>query len=256
MSEERRYSVSQIQCYLACPLKYRFQYVEQLPKAFRPAGLAFGGTIHAAVEWLGRARMQGEEPRLEDLLQVFSDDWFAQNLDPLEFSPGESKDSLERKARVMLEVYQQATTGRRPAAVEEHFALEIADPQTGECLGIPFRGIVDLVEDDGTLVDLKTAARAMPQADVDRHLQLSTYALAVCLRTGSVPKLRLDVLLKGSKPRLERIETSRSVPDLAWTAHLLQRTSWAIEEGSFFPNPSWRCTECEYREPCQGWRGR
>jgi len=254
-TEERRYSVSQIQTYLGCPLKYRFQYVEQLPKAFRPAALAFGGSVHAAVEWFNRARMAGEAASFEEILKIFEGDWGAQNLDPLQFSPGETKDALEHKARAMLQVYLESVNGCRPAAVEEPFSLEIADPTTGECLDVPFRGIVDLVEEDGTLVDLKTAARSTPQEDIERHLQLSTFYLAVFLRTGEIPKLRLDVLLKTSKPRLERLATSRTVEELAWVARLIQRTTWAIEEGHFFPNPSWRCSDCEYAVPCQGWRG-
>jgi putative RecB family exonuclease len=253
--EERRYSVSQIQTYLGCPLKYRFQYVDQLPKAFRPAALAFGGSIHSAVEWFNRARMAGVTPALEEVLKVFEADWFAQNLDPLDFHAGESKEGLEAKARAMLAVYLESVNGCRPVAVEEPFSLEIADPETGECLDVPFRGIVDLVEEDGTLVDLKTAARSTPQEDVERHLQLSTYALAVFLRTGQVPKLRLDVLLKTSKPRLERLATSRTVQELSWTARLIQRAVEAIEAGHFFPNPSWRCSDCEYLAHCQGWRG-
>ena len=255
MNGERRYSVSQIQTYLGCPLKYRFQYLDQLPKAFRPAALAFGGSVHSAVEWFNRVRMAGGTPPLEEILRVFEADWFAQNLDPLEFNSGESKDALAAKARTMLSVYLESESGCRPVAVEEPFSLEIADPQTGECLGVPFRGIVDLVEEDGTLVDLKTAARATSQEDVERHLQLSTYALAVFLRTGEIPKLRLDVLLKSSRPRLERLTTSRTVEELAWTARLIQRAVEAIEDGHFFPNPSWRCSGCEYAIPCQGWRG-
>ena len=29
----------------------------------------------------------------------------------------------------------------------------------------------------------------------------------------------------------------------------------AIQTEHFFPNPSWRCTECEYFAHCQQWRG-
>ena len=194
-------------------------------------------------------------PGLEEILQVFEADWFAQNIEPLQFHSGESRESLALKAKGMIALYLESSIGRRPAAVEEPFELEIADPETGECLDVPFRGIVDLVEADGTLVDLKTAARSMPQDDVERHLQLSTYALAVFLRTGEIPKLRLDVLLKTRQPRLERYTTSRTVQDLAWVARLIQKATWAIEEGNFFPNPSWRCTECEYFAHCQAWRG-
>ena len=35
-------SVSQINVYLACPLKYRFQYVDEIPRAFTSSALVFG----------------------------------------------------------------------------------------------------------------------------------------------------------------------------------------------------------------------
>jgi hypothetical protein len=65
----------------------------------------------------------------------------------------------------------------------------------------------------------------------------------------------LDLLLKTKKPRLERRETSRTLEDLSWTARLLLRSADAIASGIFYPNPSWRCSECEYFAHCQKWRG-
>ena len=106
-----------------------------------------------------------------------------------------------------------------------------------------------------TLVDLKTAGRTLEQGGLERHLQLSTYALAFFLLHGSIPKLRLDMLLKTTKPRLERHLTTRTVEDLGWTARLIHEVAAAIQTEHFFPNPSWRCTECEYFAHCQQWRG-
>ena len=63
------------------------------------------------------------------------------------------------------------------------------------------------------------------------------------------------MLLKTAKPRLERHETTRSLDDLVWTARLIREVALAIETEHFFPNPSWRCTECEYFAHCQQWRG-
>jgi putative RecB family exonuclease len=252
---DRSYSVSQIQAYLACPLKYRFQYLDKLPKAFRPAALSFGSSIHAAVEHFHRERMVGRTPEAAEILRIFDADWFAQNTEALLFPPGETKESLAERGKAMLSVYLREAGTSKAVAVEEPFQLDLADPETGEVLDVPLRGIVDLVEEDGTLVDLKTAARAMPQEDIERHLQLSTYALASLLKGGSIPKLRLDVLLKTKQPRLERHPASRSLQDLSWTAQLIKRCVWAIESGHFYPNPSWRCSECEFFGPCQRWRG-
>lgn len=238
MEPPRTSSLSQVQAYLFCPLRYRFQYVDKLPKPWRASALAFGLSIHAAVEWFHRERLAGRAADLTDILTVFEADWYAQNLEPLAFSERESKDSLTEKGRAMLQVYVESTNGVKPVAVEQAFELDLADPETGEVLDVRLRGVIDLVEEGETLVDLKTAGRTLEQGGLERHLQLSTYALAFFLLHGSIPKLRLDLLLKTAKPRLERHETTRTVEDLGWTARLIQQVALAIETEHFFPNPS------------------
>ena len=255
MEPPRVISVSQVNCYLGCSLKYRFQYVDKIPRPWRVAAMAFGTSVHAAVEWFHRERLAGRAPELETILNVFDADWYAQNTEPLVFSEKESKDSLAAKGHGMLQLYVESSNGTKPLAVEQPFELELADPENGELLEVRLRGIIDLVEEGETLVDLKTAGRTLEAGGLDRHLQLSTYALAYLLLHGRIPKLRLDMLLKTAKPRLERHETTRSVEDLGWTARLIQEVALAIQTEHFFPNPSWRCTECEYFAHCQQWRG-
>ncbi len=255
MEQRRVFSISQVNCYLGCPLKYRFQYVDKIPRPWRVAAMAFGTSVHAAVEWFHKERMSGGSPEMAEILKVFDADWYAQNTDPLVFSERESKDSLAEKGRAMLQLYVESTNGTRAVAVEQGWELDLADPETGELLDVRLRGIIDLVEEGGVLVDLKTAGRTLESGGLERHLQLSTYALAYLLIHGSIPKLRLDMLLKTAKPRLERHETTRSLEDLVWTARLIREVALAIQTEHFFPNPSWRCTECEYYAHCQQWRG-
>jgi len=255
MEPARVISASQVNTYLGCSLKYRFQYVDKIPRPWRVAAMAFGTSVHAAVEWFHRERLAGRSPEFASVLQVFDADWYAQNTEPLVFSEKESKDSLAEKAKAMLQIYVESCNGAKPVAVEQGFELDLADPETGELLEVRLRGIIDLVEEGDVLVDLKTAGRTLESGGLERHLQLSTYALAHLLQHGSIPKLRLDMLLKTAKPRLERHETTRSLEDLVWTARLIREVSLAIETEHFFPNPSWRCTECEYFAHCQQWRG-
>jgi putative RecB family exonuclease len=251
MEPPRVISVSQVNAYLACPLKYRFQYVDKIPRAWRVAAMAFGSSVHAAVEWLHKQRLEGRQPELTAVLQIFDADWYAQNTEPLVFSSWESKDSLSERGRAMLQLYVESCNGTKPVAVEQPFELDLADPETGEVWDLRLRGIIDLVEEGETLVDLKTAGRTLEHGGLERHLQLSTYFL----QHGRIPKLRLDMLLKTTKPRLERHPTTRSVEDLGWTAQLIREVALAIQTEHFFPNPSWRCTECEYFAHCQQWRG-
>lgn len=255
MEPSRTLSVSQVNAYLGCPLKYRFQYVDKIPRPWRVAAMAFGSSVHAAVEWFHKERLGGRRPELTAVLKVFDADWYAQNVEPLVFSERESNDSLAEKGRQMLQLYVESANGMNPVAVEQPFELDLADPETGELLDVRLRGIIDLVEEGETLVDLKTAGRTLEQGGLERHLQLSTYALAFSLIRGVIPKLRLDLLLKTAKPRLERHNTTRTLADLSWTAQLIREVALAIKNEHFFPNPSWRCTECEYFAHCQKWRG-
>jgi len=255
MELPRTISVSQVNAYLGCPLKYRFQYVDKLPRPWRVAAMAFGTSVHAAVEWFHKERLAGRSPELPDVLKLFDADWYAQNVAPLVFSERESREGLAEKGRQMLQIYVESVNGTLPSAVEQPFEIDLVDPETGELCDVRLRGIIDLIEADDTLVDLKTAGRTLEQGGLERHLQLSTYALVFLLQRGSIPKLRLDMLLKTAKPRLERHSTTRSVEDLGWTARLIREVALAIQTEHFYPNPSWRCTECEYFAHCQQWRG-
>ena len=116
MDQPRTISVSQVNAYLGCPLKYRFQYVDKIPRPWRAAAMAFGTSIHAAVEWFHRERLAGRSAELTDVLKVFDADWYAQNVEPLVFSERESREGLAEKGRAMLQLYVESCNGTKPVA--------------------------------------------------------------------------------------------------------------------------------------------
>lgn len=248
-------SVSQVQSYLFCPLKYRFQYLDKITPPWRPAALAFGSSIHSAIEWFHRERKAGRDPTPEKVGDIFAADWFAQNLEPIVFPARESKEILAEKGKELVRLYAEEAAATAPLLTEDRFEIDLVDPETGEVLDVRLRGVIDLVEADGTLVEIKTAARTFDVGTLERHLQLSTYALVRYLATGTIPLLRIDALLKTKEPRIDRLPTTRTVEDLAWTVRLIASVARAIGAGCFFPNPSYRCSECEFFAHCQSWRG-
>jgi putative RecB family exonuclease len=250
-------SSSQVTCYLGCPLQYKFRYVDRLPRPWRSSAMAFGSSIHAAIEWFQRERLARRVPLESAVVSMFLADWYAQTVEPLVFSDGESKESLSEKGSEMIRVYVRAAAAAAvPSAVEERFSVGLVDAESWEELDVALHWVIDLVESDGTVVDLKTAGRSFDVGSIERHLQLSIYALAVLVRDGNIPKLRIDALLKTKVPRLERYDLHRNHADLAWAARLIQGVVQSIDSEQFFPNPSWRCAECEYYAQCQAWRGR
>jgi len=121
-------SLSRVQTYLLCPLKYRFQYIDKIPRPWRASALAFGTSVHAAIEWFHRERIAGRTPDAEAVESIFAADWFAQNIEPIVFKEKESQEGLADMGRKMLQMYVQQALGEPvPLAIEESFEVELAE---------------------------------------------------------------------------------------------------------------------------------
>ena len=246
-------SASQMNLFLACPLKYRLKYIDQIPPPFKPSGLVLGSAVHSGIEWLHKRWQEGNRPDEEELLSIFEADLEAQMLEEIRFRPGEDAVSLRETGGGLLKLYYSETEARAPRAAELPFEVDLVHPPTGEILDVPLRGWIDLVEEDGTIVEIKTSARSPDDLTLAVHLQLSAYSYAAATMYKERPRIRLDCLLKTKRPRLEGIEVARSEVDDARLFLIAKEIIGAIEAESFFPNPSWMCKGCEFRPACPIW---
>ena len=243
-------SVSQIYLYMACPLKYKFSYIDELPKLFKSSGLAFGGAIHSAVEWFNIQRLEGINVKGSQLLEIFEADWQAANTDEVRYRSGETKDSLQGMGFSLLQIYHASANSTKILKVEQPFELTLVEPETKEHLALPLNGRFDLIEQGPVIVDLKTAGRKHTQSDADMNLQLTGYSYVYYMKTGKIPDLRLDVLLKYKSPRMEKVSTTRTVMDFRRFFLLAKQVLKGIKAGVFYPNPSWMCGDCEFKNMC------
>lgn len=247
-------SVSQINQYLMCPLKYRFNYIDELPKPFKPVDLAFGSSIHAAIEWWHKNRTNGTRPEWQDVARIFEADLQAQAMETIRFKNGDSLESFLEKGKQVLAVYLKDYKGSGVRAVELPFRVPLIDLETGESLELPLDGYIDLVEVDDIVVELKTAAKVYDITTILQHLQLSAYAYAYGWLYKRKPRLRLDILTKGKTPALHSFEVNRDKESLVRFFHIAKGVLGAIRQGHFYPNEGWQCPNCEYLDVCQNWR--
>lgn len=248
-------SVSQINSYLLCPLKYRYQYVDALPRPFKAAELAFGSAVHSAIEWWHKERQAGFIHEWQNVAGIFAADMNAQAIDYLRFKNGDDLASLTAKGKELVEVYITNFKGGAPKAVEQGFRVPLVDLESGERLPLPLDGYFDLLEEGDTVVELKTAAKAYDAATVTQHLQLTAYAYAFRWLRKREPQLRLDVLTKTKKPQLYSYEAVRDTNDMVRFFHLAKRVIEGLRAGHFYPNAGFQCANCEYYDNCQKWRG-
>jgi putative RecB family exonuclease len=242
-------SASSLQLYLTCSLKWRFQYIDRLPRLSISVQQVFGTSIHAALNWLHRERKRGTPPPLSDVLRVFEADWYAQtNVTGVQQirldNPGDGT-MLLYKGRELLSLYYHLPAG--PVRESElPFTLPIIHPATGEALDVPLRGF-----------EFKTAQKAPPITNLPDDLQLSAYAYAHDRLFGRPPReIRKIALVRTKIPKIETQVTGRGARDFARLFHLGQEVLNGIRASVFIPNRGcWLCADCEYRQDCDEWTG-
>lgn len=252
-------SYTQINTYLQCPQKYKFQYIDKLPWPFTPAALTFGSAIHAALERFYLDRLRGILSFPDDLKSVFDTSLLTTAGEKdLKFKDGFDPVELQKQGHGLLDCFLKHVTPGTVLGVEEAFSLELVDPETGEVLDVPFVGKVDLIEQapDGQiwLVDFKTASQRYTEDNVRRDLQLSAYSLYA--RTAyagedSIVRLRFDVLLKTKTPQCVLYTTERTLQDAQRFTRIVLAIWRAIQGGHFYPNPGWQCQDCPYSGHCE-----
>src|SRR5436190_6476412 len=115
-------SFSAIRTYQACPLQYYFRYVAGLPKETVSASLAFGSSIHLAIEHHFRRLLEGQAaPSTEELLAEYQRGW-QDHVTPIGFAQDEDAAAFARLAARMLQAFSSSAVAQpagRILAVEE-----------------------------------------------------------------------------------------------------------------------------------------
>jgi putative RecB family exonuclease len=247
-------SSSRINLYLMCPLKYRFNYVDKLPKPFKSSALAFGSAVHSAINWYHKQEMNGNGVTLDKLCKIFDADWYVETSEKdIQFKGSESAVELSALGKAMLGLYFQNPV-RAVKGSEVPFTVPLVNPSTGKGPGINLEGFFDLIEADDTIVEFKTSAQTMYQDSVDEHLQLTAYSYAYEMLNRRPPMLlKIVNFVKNKKPKMVTFETARDESDHKRFYELACQVLEGISREVFFPRTSFICGDCEYAGPCQEW---
>ena len=251
-------SVSSLKCFLACPRKFRFKYIDREAPAFKPVALPVGSAWHDVIGMLLHRHGRGEpatREELQDHLRTVLRRQLNGDGPPVLLEDCEDEGQLVATMMGMLDAFTAAVP--MPAEVlrvELPFSAELHDPKTGEALPMPLIGGVDVVVQDSGRVELwelKTAKRRWNEDAVTFDLQPTAYRVGV--RSQGLDRVDLRLLV-ATKTRQPDVQVERLVRgpddehDLMCTAASVVR---GVQAGCDHPVRSWTCKTCEYAAVCR-----
>lgn len=251
-------SVSQLKCFIQCPRKYFFQYIDRVPPVFRPLALVFGSAWHATIgEHLTRSRHEYQVPVEE--LRAHLRDGLVRGVEgddiPVLFEEEEQDvGAVVDVAMKMLDAFlERVPLPEHVHGVEVPFSLELVHPVTGEILSVPLIGAMDaIVEEEGhaVVLELKTGKRRWGADQLDFDLQPSGYVMAARELGYEDAGVTLVVTLKGRKPDVQIEQLVRHRRDERELADVALAVHRAVEAGVDFRLRGWQCRTCGHAEAC------
>ena len=233
-------SPTQVRTFLNCSARWWFKYGLSEPEP-KTSALALGSAVHRALEANFREKLTTRED-LDTLgvVALFRAAWQEQ-ADQTEFRADEDPATLRKVGEQLVARYMdEAAPYIQPAAVE----VDV----TGQIGGVSVCGKVDLVEENGRVVDVKTASRRPSGISPDYAFQLATYRQ---ITRGASGEARLDILVKTKAVQLVQQGYTVGPQDIRATEVIYPLVQEGINNGLYFPNrQSLTCS----RRQCAFWR--
>lgn len=219
-----------------------------------------GTGLHKAAEVNYRAKHQTGTDEPLDVLQDAAHDGYVKAVKEggVYILPEERPQAKAMAGQAIDEVVALAAAFRAeiapavtPSALVEA-RLEIEVPGLAPTIS----GTLDLVDDEGRVVDLKTSARSWPQSRADNNHQATIYAGLLARAAGiEAPEIRFDVLVKGREPKAQHLTTTRTAEDFSALVERVKLMMATVQAGIFPPAPSgaWVCSPryCGYFYTCR-----
>ena len=252
-------STTQLEMHTICGERYRRRYVlgEKIPPG---VALVRGGSAHKGREHSLKAKLaHGELPPIDEVLAVAADKVdheFAEDLIVLagEFdglSQDRARDLCKDQVVTLARLdYQANHPSLQPARVEERLRAELPD------YPVDLVGIIDLIEIDDTIRDLKTGSKRLSAGDVAGNLQLTMYGFIFRLTQGRLASAyKIDQLVHKKRPESVTHTTTRDKADFEALACRLEAMLVAIEKQVWLPCPAnhWACSArwCGFYATCR-----
>jgi CRISPR/Cas system-associated exonuclease Cas4 (RecB family) len=226
-----------------CQVKWFYRKVMQYPES-RGAALGLGSAVHAGLAENFRQKIETREDlATEGVIALFRDAW-ARELDTIALDKADDAGELGACGEVMTRVYMdQAAPRIQPAKVESYVEGLVGD--------VPVHGYADVIDVDGRVIDIKTAAKKPSGISAGHLVQIATYAILDPAASGEA---RIDTLTKTRTVMLDQTSVCIGIDEKVQAARLYSIARDAMASGLYMPNrQSNLCSRkyCSYADRCE-----
>lgn len=256
-------SPSRLNAWLKCPLAFKLHYIDGI-RSPPSTSLFIGKIVHVSLEQFYRHRQLGLSLDVAELARRLVESWGAAiDSEEMEFDSVAEEQLAQKQAIELVAAYvkQLPPDEPRPQAVEVAVEAPLIDPATGEDLGIPLLGVMDLVlpEENGPIItDFKTAAKSSGPLEISHEIQLSSYAY-LFRQVQPVPEAGLEIrsLVKTKVPQIQFYRyPARSEQHFRRLFAVIREYLDALDSGRFVFRPGWGCASCDFcHTHCRSWAG-
>jgi len=205
------------------------------------ATIALDNAIRTALMTNFRYKIESKaDIQTEGVVGLFRRAW-KQQRSAANFCEDEVPQAMGKTGEALVRIYMHEVAPKiRPAAVER--------PLCGIISSVRIRAQLDLMDKDGTIIDIRTAQNAPARVD---HMQRFEWTTCSRLAEGSSGMVRADILVMGSTPQLITQKWEVSAADVQWTDALYPLAQEAMRRGYYMPNRN--SIHCS-RHHCPCWR--
>jgi hypothetical protein len=239
------YSYTQLSQYLACPLRYRYRYLDGWQEKETRASMLFGRAFEKALAAFFRH---------EDCTQVLFEDWVAHRASPLEYSKGDSWDHMLEQGVKLLERFVQDDRVRilRP---RRNLQIKFTRPISGANEFVAYIDAIGQLDGVRSVIDWKTSGARYPEQP-EGLLALDPQLAAYSWVTGE-PDVAFVVFVRKRLPEIQYLRATISEDQRTQFGQLLESTIRRIESAQFparsgirFPQNG--CLSCSHLGLCLG----
>jgi CRISPR/Cas system-associated exonuclease Cas4 (RecB family) len=243
MSEALRLSVSKTKTYLSCKAKYKFGYIDKLPKKEFDYHI-FGKFCHKVLEDFHNVYINGsQEPYNIVMAQAFKA--------ALSLYKGKMTAEMKKDCWTIIDNYLRSVSSDKKnnlsanvIACEKNFEFLVGG-------NVILNGMIDRVQIDADNVvhvcDYKTSKSKKYLAK--DFFQLLTYAYVIVSENPDIDKVRASYIML--RHNFEYITAEFSVPEIMKIEEKYADYAQQITlEKEFAPNPTILCRYCDFAEVC------